>query len=65
MPGGELMGRDSVLLAYCGSMAGIGLKNTRASMGALFIGWDYQKWGPGDDMHSVITPHMTSAGILG
>ena len=35
-PGGELMGRDFIQLANCGSGAVIGPKNT--VMGALFIG---------------------------
>ena len=39
--GGELMGRDSIWLSYCGSMAGIGLAQGRASTGVLFIRWDY------------------------
>ena len=36
------MGRDSIRLAYCGSIAGIGPKNSCVDTGVLFIGWCYQ-----------------------
>ena len=36
------MGRDSIWLAYCGSVTDIGPKNTHVNTGTLFIGLGYQ-----------------------
>ena len=57
--GGTLCGQ------LTGSVAGIGPKNTCASTGVLFIGWDYREWDTRDDIRGVVKLHMPSARSLG
>ena len=59
-PGESSWEGDSIQLAYRGSWADVGPKNTRAVMGALFI----LRQGPGTDVCSVVTLHMPSTGNL-